>query len=265
MNITKKIKRITLGILGTAILASGLWACSNDDVSTNQINNEKQVSSKLNFISDEIYEIVDVLSITIDQKVNNPDLSDNELGEMFLREVKIRGVKVQDVEDLKSIHISEEFIIYANKIKYTNFDNYKDYIDYLYTLNNEIESNDLLTSEEKNILEIQIYFSSSFMEMLDIKSNQITLNEKKSIITYGNGRGWWDSWGECAAGVVGGYLTGGTAGCVGVGGLGAVVGGAAGMGIGSVPGSVVGGVGGCIVGGVAGAIGGALTGAATFC
>lgn len=35
MNITKKVKKITLGILGTAILASGLWACSNDE------NNER--------------------------------------------------------------------------------------------------------------------------------------------------------------------------------------------------------------------------------
>ena len=31
MNITKKIMRITIGVLGMAILFLGLWACSNDD------------------------------------------------------------------------------------------------------------------------------------------------------------------------------------------------------------------------------------------
>lgn len=265
MNITKKVKRITLGILGTAVIASGLWACSNDNESTKPINSEKQVNSKLKSASREIYDIVDVFSITIDKKISNPELSDNELGEIFLNEVKERGVKVQDVSVLKNINLSEEFASYSNKIKHSDFDNYNNYIDYLYNLNKEIDNNDFLTFEEKNILGIQISFSLSFLDMLNIKNSEMNFNEKSVITTYGNGKSWWDRWGKCAAGVVGGYLTGGTAGCVGVGGLGAVVGGAAGMGIGSVPGAVVGGVGGCAVGGAIGAIGGALTGAATFC
>jgi len=182
----KNIKKITLGILGTAVLASGLWACSDDNESSKQISNEKQVNSKLNSASKEIYDIVDVFSITIDKKINNPELSDNELGEIFLNEVKERGVKVQDVSDLKNINLSEEFANYSNKIKHSDFDNYNNYIDYLYNLNKEIDNNDFLTSEEKNILGTQVSFSLSFLDMLNIKNSEMNFNEKSTITTYGN-------------------------------------------------------------------------------
>lgn len=65
--------------------------------------------------------------------------------------------------------------------------------------------------------------------------------------------GWWETWGRCAVGTIGGYYTGALAGCGIVGGVGAAIGGPPGA------------AGGCAVGVIVGAIGGALTGAATFC
>lgn len=48
MNITKKIKRITLGILGATVLSLGLYACSNDNETTtsNTSTEQKNIKAK---------------------------------------------------------------------------------------------------------------------------------------------------------------------------------------------------------------------------
>jgi len=72
--------------------------------------------------------------------------------------------------------------------------------------------------------------------------------------------GWWESWGECAAGIAGGVLEGIVGGCTSVGGTAAIVG-ALGGPFGTAKGAIVG----CIGGGLVGAIYGGLNGATGNC
>ncbi|MDW3648671.1 MAG: hypothetical protein R8P61_16510 [Bacteroidia bacterium] len=72
--------------------------------------------------------------------------------------------------------------------------------------------------------------------------------------------GWWESWGECASGIIGGALEGIVGGCTSVGGTAAIVG-AIGGPFTAAKGAVVG----CIGGGVVGAVYGGLNGATGNC
>lgn len=65
--------------------------------------------------------------------------------------------------------------------------------------------------------------------------------------------GWWESWGRCLAGILGGMGTG------------ALTFGLAGAAVGTIVLPVIGTVSAGVVGAVAAAVSGALTGAATFC
>ncbi len=116
--------------------------------------------------------------------------------------------------------------------------------------------NSELSDDEKTILRVQVI---SLQTSLTFVAENFDLFHPEAIT---DGRvskekepvseedeSWWDSWGKCAAGIVGGAGTEALAGC----GIGA----AAGLGIASIPG--------CGVGAIAGGIFGGLTGAAIFC
>jgi|SRR5690606_6780442 len=263
----KNFKKIVLSVLGMAVIATGFVACSNDD-SNFEKNSEQEemVSLKVtNQNTSEINKIVGVLSEIIDEKIKDPNLSDEDLATLFLDYSENMGLRVQNYQNLEEIQLSNNFAHYANDFNNTNFNEYTDYLSHLSRLSVEVNSDNNLNTKEKEILNYHIEFSIASLDMLQQKDAEFNKIGLSSTTTFGNGTSWWNRWGKCAAGVIGGGVTGGLVGCAGIGGLGAVVGGAAGLGVGSVPGAVVGGVAGCVVGGVAGWIGGALTGAATFC
>jgi len=68
-------------------------------------------------------------------------------------------------------------------------------------------------------------------------------NDNPTIAMFSKRKSWWDRWGKCAAGAIGGGLTGGVAGCGVGGGIGVAVGGGVGAvaeGVGALPGAASG-------------------------
>lgn len=96
-----------------------------------------------------------------------------------------------------------------------------------------------LAEDEKNFIVLYILAYQSSLNFVDHNQDlfQVSSND-------GRVQGWWDDWGKCAAGTIGGVLTGGLAGA----------------GVGSVVPII-----GTTAGGIVGAIGGGLTGAAASC
>jgi hypothetical protein len=127
------------------------------------------------------------------------------------------------------------------------FDSEFDYFEFLESKSSEILRGDF-NSDEKQILLSEIDFQYQLVQMMSSLEEQYNpeqgLAKKKS---------WWQSWGKCTAGILGGAVTG--AGTLGL----------AGAAVGTVALPVVGTVSAGAVGAIAGAIGGGLTGAVASC
>lgn len=127
-----------------------------------------------------------------------------------------------------------------------------------------------IKSFENLILDKNVAFSDK-IDFISMKETIMYLSVSNSYletnyITSHSGKGaqrcnsWWSSWGKCATGIIGGWITGAIGGCAGLGGVGAAAGAIVGP-----EGVPIGAVAGCVVGGIVGEIGGALVGAATSC
>jgi len=170
-----------------------------------------------------------------------------------------KSVGLQNARTNEDLNLSVQANQFVSLIKEssTSSKHLKAYKEKLTTIDEDISSSGL-AKEEKNILRVQIIslqtsltFVAANFDLFHPEAisngrstgcddNQCTDEEQISE----ESESWWDDWGKCAAGTIGGVLTGG-------------LGGAA---IGSaVP------VVGTITGGVVGAIGGGLTGAAAAC
>jgi len=137
-----------------------------------------------------------------------------------------------------------------------------DFVAYLGNQFNEVYYAPTMDVTDKDVLLTYITAYEASIEFLMVNSDVINAempNEDEPCDTcpqepdWGRTQGWWDSWGKCAAGILGGAISTGGAGVL------------AGAAVGTVALPVVGTVSGAVVGGIAGAIGGGLTGAATFC
>jgi hypothetical protein len=259
----KYTKFLPFLLLGLCLV---LNSCSPEDsevkTSGNDLQNEAIFTSNqiLNKSSTSINDnIIMALDTSIKASING--VTDEELlGTIFMDNIIKNGVDTFAYDDLESHEYSSEFNEVSSLIMKTEtFEKSEDYQMALQSKKGELN--------ETLVNELEIIQATA---LLDFQIDLINyFNDIGSQYNTGNGQtttnGWWSDWGKCAAGVIGGYLTGGALGCGAVGGVGALVGGAATAPIGGLPGVVVGGIAGCAIGGTIGAIGGALTGSAMFC
>ncbi len=93
------------------------------------------------------------------------------------------------------------------------------------TLNDEVLQSVILNNDEKQSLVSEIALMTSLVDWMEQKNEESQWVKEKNNIVNGaqdvqtgdsNSLGWWDSWGKCAAGIVGnaglGFLAGGAAG-----------------------------------------------------
>lgn len=108
--------------------------------------------------------------------------------------------------------------------------------------------NDYKPDVEKMPILLLIKSQQASVEFID--GNQDLFMQQANRI---KGGGWWQSWGKCAASILGGAVTGGTTGLLG------------GAAVGTVALPIIGTASGAVVGGIGGFVGGALTGAVAGC
>ena len=227
-----KILTLSLGLI--------LFSCTKEDIETNEqlIDNSQSIAK-----------MIESLDYTLQKSLTNPNLGNNELQQIFLDDAKSRGLTIINVESQESrfytSQLSADYYSIADQITTVKqFSSKAAYKDYLIGINDQIKTSNLLLTEKQWLMD-EINFMIAFVDWME----SVNIFNAK---TEGEDGGWWDSWGQCVAGTVGGYFTGAVAGC----GVGAAVGSPGGpLGIGI----------GCAAGGATGAVGGALTGAATFC
>lgn len=253
----------------TFLLFFILFNCSSDSESLNEVQqNNNLILRKSNIVdnSENIGKVVDALYLTTRTYLNDTDLSDNELGNIFLDECESQRVKIVDINtDPNDLIFSQQYYVYSDEI--SNTDTYFAKEDYVLNLidieDSVIKSN--ISLEEKQLLVDNVRFMIAFVNMLEILENE-NIN---GFQNRGGCGSWWRCWGKCVASTLGGAITGGVTGC----GVGAGVGAAAGAAISAVPslgvatpvGAGVGAVVGCVAGGIIGSVGGGLAGAASGC
>lgn len=224
--------------------------------------------------SENINKIINSFDVVVNKSIQNPSLSSEKLGELFIEESRNRGIRIVEVNTNSFAKTSEEastfsseYLDFSSQIQNASgFLTKEEYKNSLTQLNSDV-LNSTISIEEKQILVDNIGFMTAFVDWMDTLESQTA--SKSSFLAKSDCDGWWSCWGKCVAGTIGGAITGAVAGC----GVGAGVGAAAGAAIAAIPsagiaapvGAGVGAVVGCVGGGVVGAIGGGLTGAATFC
>jgi hypothetical protein len=252
----------------TFLLFFILFNCSSDSESVNQVQQNNLMLSKVNIVdnSENIEKIIDALYLTTRTYLNGTDLSENELGNIFLDECESQRVEIVDINtDPNDLIFSQQYIMYSDQI--SNTDTYLTKEDYVLNLidieDSVIKSN--ISLEEKQLLVDNARFMIAFVNMLEILENE----NISRFQNRGDCGSWWRCWGKCVASTLGGAITGGVAGC----GVGAGVGAAAGAAIAAIPsagiatpvGAGIGAVVGCVAVGVIGSVGGGLSGAALGC
>jgi len=250
-----------------AIFLSLMFFACSEDTQNDQVN---LVDNSVN-----ISKLIGSFDLIVKKSIENPNLNDEELGELFIEESEKSGLTIVEINtnnafsksSIENSTFSDEYLAFSNEIQ--NANNFLTKEEYKQNLNNLNISviNSSISIEEKQILVDNIGFMVAFVDWMDTLETQ-TAN-KSSFLAKSDCDGWWSCWGKCVAGTIGGAITGAVAGC----GVGAAVGAAAGAAIAAIPsagiaapvGAGVGAVVGCAAGGVAGAIGGGLTGAAASC
>lgn len=141
MNITKKIRKITLGILGTAILASGFWACSDDA----SLNNETTSSS---------------YNITAEKISNEKRLSLTELETLGKNHNKLIIDAFENIQS-KGIELNKENLI--NEFKSINIDLSSINTNVDRIVNNSIKNSHLSLTDIKLDKEIFTDFTHDYL------------------------------------------------------------------------------------------------------
>ncbi|MGJ8683393.1 MAG: hypothetical protein ACSHWW_02135 [Nonlabens sp.] len=239
-----------------------LNSCSKESESLNSNQNNVAKSS-----NDNISNILSSLDFAVQAKIENNNLSDEELSTMFINHLQsINGLVVEvdsSPTNIESMELSDDYWLAASLIHdvsgYSTSDDYKNALN---LLSSDLSNYDL-TASELTTTQGNISFMLAFVDYME----SLSLQETAIISKSGDCDGWWSCWGKCAAGTIGGALTGGVAGCAALGGIGAAIGAAVTIwaGPGAAGGAGVGAAAGCIVGGAVGSIGGGLAGAAASC
>lgn len=255
-------------------LLLGLCLLLNSCSSESEIIDQETGSNDLNFAKSSSFvasnqsnqKILDLLEDTVSQKLQNIELSNEQLGDYFEEYLGEREIETVDTSTEKTepyIQFNQQELNYLAFIENDifNHDTPSDYIISLTAKKESLRKDGDITEPHKAVIMDYFTFQIDFvnwMEYIDLEYNDI---ETKSCCQ------WWDDWGRCAAAIIGGALTGGVGGCAGGAGVGAIIGAAATSwtGIFGFAGAAGGAIIGCIAGGVAGAIGGGLTGAVVAC
>lgn len=248
--------------LFTVLLSLIFFACS-EDIPNNQVNlvdNSKNINK-----------IIGSLDLVFKKSIENPKLSDEELGKLFIEESERSGLTVVEIKpndptaksSTENSTFSDEYLDFSSQIQNTrNYPTKEEFKNSLFELHNDV-LNANISIEEKQILADNISFMTAFVDWMNTLETQTAnkYSSSKKSNSESDCDGWWSCWGQCVAGTIGGALTTALEGC----GIGAAVGGAAS----AVPSlglaTPVGIVGGCAIGGALGAIGGGLSGAAESC
>ncbi len=248
----KHLSKITIAL----ILSLTFFAC-----------NEDQLAEQQNLVdnSENISKLIKSFDLTLKKSIENTNLNETELGDIFINESKKQGLKIVDMslnnhlaKTDEEVSFSNEFIEYSNTIAQTNsYGTKEEYKNYLMDLNNEVLNSNIAVLEQQ-ILVDSIGIMIAFVDWMGTLDEA---NSEERLLLRSECEGWWDCWGKCVAGTLGGGVTGSVAGC----GVGAAVGAAVGTVAAPGPGTAAGAVGGCAAGGILGAIGGALSGAADHC
>jgi hypothetical protein len=220
-----------------------LSSCNEDEATINP--NQLQADT----------ETIDKLITSFDNSVNiisssNAKMSSEEIEEVFVGEVKAMNLNVRyGSASTSTADYSEAFNIFAAQIAdATQFASAEAYQIHLQDLDKQVRTSNMNMMEKQTLVN-RIALMDAFVDWmgtLDTPANKPGLEKAED-------EGWWDSWGKCAAGTVGGAGLGALAGA-GVGGAGCTV---------VLP--IIGTVACGTVGGVVGGVSGALAGAAASC
>ncbi len=238
----KYISKITFAI----ILSLTLFACSKDD--------DKLQDVQLIDNSETIAKLINSFDETIKTVNISKKLSDEEIGYIFFQEIKNQGLPINKINNsLKKSsnnyydQSSKEYKEFAlDFIDASIYSSKEEYQNHLFNLLENVKNSNINISE-KQILVDNILLTSAFVDWMD------TLTSKNKSNTFAKKKSWWNSWGKCVAGILGGAGTG------------ALTFGLAGAAVGTVALPVVGTVSAGAVGAIGGAISGGLTGAAASC
>lgn len=208
--------------------------------------------------SENINKLINSFDVLVKKSIQNPSLSNEKLGELFIEESRNRGLSIFEVNTNSFAKTSEEtstfsieYLAFSSQIQNANsFLTKEEYKTSLTQLNSDV-LNSTISIEEKQILVDNIGFMNAFVDWMDTLETQ-TAN-KSSFLAKSDCDGWWSCWGKCAAGTIGGAGAGALAGAVAP---------AAGCTL-VLP--VIGTVACGTVGGIVGGISGGLTGAAASC
>lgn len=194
-------------------------------------------------------------TLKFSQKQNTTDYT--ILNDYFLQSLNESGLDVFEsttnisAKNSNNNTFSDEYNSFAAEIAEANtFITQNDYLSHLNQLKNNVLSS-TITVEEKQQLIDKIAFMNAFVDWMGTLESQNT--NKSSFLAKSDCDGWWDCWGRCAAGTIGGA------------GLGALGGAALGGGGCTVVLPVIGTVACGTVGAVVGGVSGVLAGAASSC
>jgi len=251
-------------VLFALSIALFLGSCSDDNFSDAVPDNHQKTNP-----------LIEVFDQTLQVFFTNPNTSDEKFTEFFVAASRGHGLRVvdmdvlgtyvpvsertvsdidlvkdesDDIEESRLRHfVSEKTLLYMDIIGdvHSAID-HEHYKRRLVELEKVVVTSRLPVREEQLLVE-NIRFMLSFVEWMEALDGKYSgSNDQVSfVLLKKEEKSWWKRWGKCAAGVVGGTITGGIAGC-GVGGS-----------FGAIPG--------CVAVGVVGAIGGGLVGAAASC
>lgn len=240
-----------------------LFSCSETDLSDKELNLERYIQLEKNLATDfnnlatglrnipstlnDKDAVIDVVKKTYGQ--------DSELYNVFLsfyeNQISIysNGRTAEEVINLTPVQ-EERIVQILNHIPNTS--SLEEFLTYLDNQFNIIANEPRMLASDKDFL--LSYIVSYKQTLLFINTNiDLIIAGFEDPSIGGRTQGWWDSWGKCAAGIIGG------AGSVGVGYA------LAGAGAGTVVLPVVGTVSVAVVAGVVGAVFGGLAGAAAAC
>jgi hypothetical protein len=248
-----KINLITI-ISVLSVLVFSLTGCEDDNLTNEKNNiNTSYYIEKSN--QDNVDEIISSLDYTLNKALkSNNEYTQEELSDIFIDELENKNVEtVVFDENHMNPEFSADYNMISNQIvaskEYNSPQSYKDMLNDLKSNLNQYD----LTTNERLLMKDNIKFMHRFvlwMEEVD-RVHSPDIETKCTICDF------WNDWGECIVGVVGGAITGATIGCGAIGSVGGTIGagicGPACAGAGAIAGYL----GGAIVGGIAGGLNGA--------
>lgn len=180
-------------IIGSALFFT-TTSCSKEDISANVHTtelNQKELSDIKSF-NKQIFSTLEEIS------------KDQDLKDYYYS-------KQNDIKQVSSVNqVSPAFNNYLLAIKNSSgFNTPNKYLNYLNDLvKDAMSDSDLLPEELKSIIMI----SKSLEEF--IAQGNVYYSSKKTLLAKAasSDKGWWESWGKCAAGIIGGAGLGGLAG-----------------------------------------------------